>query len=93
MSIQGDTVLVIGATGRIGRLVIDELVSTGAPVRAVTRRPAHAMLPSEVEVVAGDLTAPDSLCSALDGVGSVFVVWSAPTTTAAAVAAQLAADR
>jgi uncharacterized protein YbjT (DUF2867 family) len=93
MSTQSDTVLVIGATGRIGRLVVDELVRAGAPVRAVTRRPADAMLPAAVEVVAGDLTAPNSLSTALDGVGSVFLVWSAPTATAAALGAQLAADR
>jgi len=32
-------VLVTGATGRVGRLVIDQLVGAGVPVRALTHRP------------------------------------------------------
>jgi uncharacterized protein YbjT (DUF2867 family) len=34
-------VLVTGATGRIGRTVIAELLGAGVPVRALTRRPAE----------------------------------------------------
>ena len=86
-------VLVIGATGRIGRRVVDELVRAGAPVRALTRRPAQAALPPGVEVVTGDLAVPESLDSALQDVGSVFIVWAAAPTTAPAVCARLAADR
>ncbi|HEY4320103.1 MAG TPA: NAD(P)H-binding protein [Gemmatimonadales bacterium] len=93
MSNNGDTVLVIGATGRVGRRVVDELVRADVPVRAVTRRPTHAMLPPGVEVVAGDLTEPGSLDAVLDGIGPVFLVWSAAAATAAAVSARLAADR
>ena len=84
-------VLVTGATGRVGRLVVDELLRAGVPVRALTRRPEQAALPAGVEVVAGDLTAPASLDVALDGAGAVFLVWTAPVVTAAAVVARLAA--
>ena len=37
-------ILVTGATGRIGREVVRQLVDAGAPVRALTRRPDEAAL-------------------------------------------------
>jgi uncharacterized protein YbjT (DUF2867 family) len=84
-------VLVTGATGRVGRLVVDALRAAGAPVRALTRRSASAGLPADVDLVAGDLTAPESLDAALHGVGAVFLVWTAPPDTVSAVASRLAA--
>src|SRR4030081_518241 len=51
-------VLVTGATGRVGRLVVDELLRAGVAVRALTRRPEQAALPAGAEVVAGDFTVP-----------------------------------
>jgi uncharacterized protein YbjT (DUF2867 family) len=84
-------ILVTGATGRIGRAVVDELLVAGMPVRALTRRPDAASLPAGVEVVAGDLTVPESLDAALQGVGSVFLLWTAPPATAPAVIERLAA--
>jgi uncharacterized protein YbjT (DUF2867 family) len=84
-------VLVTGATGRVGRVVVDLLVEAGVPVRALTRRPeAAATLPAGVEVVTGDLTVPESLDAGLRGVGAVFLVWTAPPATAAAVIERLA---
>src|SRR3954451_18519108 len=78
-------VLVTGATGRVGRIVVDLLVDAGVPVRALTHRSeAAAALPATVEVVTGDLTVPESLDAGLRGVGSVFLVWTAPPTTASA---------
>ena len=83
--------LVTGATGRVGRVVVDLLVDAGVPVRALTRRPeAAATLPAGVDVVTGDLTVPESLDAALRGVGAVFLVWTAPPTTAPAVVERLA---
>ena len=84
-----DVVLVTGATGRVGRLVVDELLRAGTSVRALTRQPEHAALPAGVEVVAGDLTVPASLDSALDGAKGVFLVWTAVPATAQAVVARL----
>lgn len=86
-----DPVLVIGATGRVGRLVVTELTKAGVPVRALTRRPAAAALPQSVEVVAGDLTVPESIDGALQGVRAVFLLWTAPPATAPAVIERLAA--
>jgi uncharacterized protein YbjT (DUF2867 family) len=70
--------------------VVAELLAAGVPVRALTRRPAAARLPATVEVGAGDLTVPDSLGSVLQGVDSVFLLWTAPPGTAPAVIERLA---
>ncbi|WP_405584907.1 SDR family oxidoreductase [Streptomyces sp. NBC_01190] len=85
-------VLVTGATGRIGRLVIDRLLDAGVPVRSLTHRSeAEVTLPTRVEVFTGDLTVPESLDPALKGAGAVFLVWTVPPDTAAAVVERLAA--
>jgi uncharacterized protein YbjT (DUF2867 family) len=84
-------ILVTGATGRIGRVVIDELLRAGAPVRALTRRPQHANLPAGIEIVAGDLAVPASLEPAFDGAAAVFLVWTAPPATATDVVARMGA--
>src|SRR5437016_10056951 len=84
-------VLVTGATGRVGRVVVDLLLDAGVPVRALTHRSeAKATLPANVGVVTGDLTMPESLDAGLRGVGAVFLVWTAPPTTAPAVVERLA---
>ncbi|AGZ44213.1 NAD-dependent epimerase/dehydratase [Actinoplanes friuliensis DSM 7358] len=85
--------LVTGATGRIGRAVVDQLTEAGVPVRALVRRSeSAATLPAGVDVVTGDLTVPESLDAALIGVSTVFLVWTAPPPTAAAVIDRLAAE-
>jgi uncharacterized protein YbjT (DUF2867 family) len=85
-------VLVTGATGRVGRVVVDLLVDADVPVRALTHRSEAApTLPANVEVVTGDLTVPESLDPALLGVDTVFLVWTAPPATAPAVVDRLAA--
>ena len=90
---RGLPVLVTGATGRVGRAVVDELLDAGVPVRALTRGPeAEAMLPANVEVVAGDLTVPESLDAGLRDAGAVFLVWTAPPGTVPAVVERLAAS-
>ena len=72
MTSQRLTVLVVGATGSIGRLVVDEAVKKGHAVRALARDPRKARrLFPDVEVVAGDLTRPDSLIPAVAGVDAI----------------------
>ncbi|WFE66078.1 NAD(P)H-binding protein [Micromonospora sp. WMMD714] len=89
----GPPVLVTGATGRIGRAVVDLLTDAGVPVRALVRRPGAATdLPGTVETVTGDLTEPGSLDPALRAVDTVLLVWTAPLRTAAAVVDRLAAE-
>jgi uncharacterized protein YbjT (DUF2867 family) len=84
-------VLVTGATGRMGRAVLDQLLDAGVPVRALTRRPQAAGLPPGVEVVGGDFTVPESLDKGLQGVDAVLLIWTGPPMTAPAVIGRLAA--
>lgn len=65
--------LVTGATGNVGGQVLRQLVAAGQQVRALTRHPERATLPDGVEAVRGDLTDPESLDAALDGVQRVFL--------------------
>lgn len=67
------TVLVTGATGSVGRHVVEGLLAAGARVRALTRHPAESGLPAEVDVVRGDLSVPESVAAALSGVDRVYV--------------------
>src|SRR5882762_4640547 len=76
-------ILVIGATGTVGRQVVSRLAATGAQVRALVRNLGAARLPSQVEVVRGDLTLPETLDGCLDGIDTVFLVWTAPPAAVA----------
>jgi uncharacterized protein YbjT (DUF2867 family) len=84
-------VLVTGATGRVGRVVVDLLVDAGVPVRALTHRSEATALPASVEIVPGDLTVPESLDAGLRGADAVFLVWTVPPATAPAVVERLSA--
>jgi uncharacterized protein YbjT (DUF2867 family) len=66
-------ILVTGATGNVGRPLVDLLLAEGHEVRAVTRDPAKAGLPAGAEVVQADPSDPDSLGPALTGVSAVFL--------------------
>ncbi|WP_260599258.1 SDR family oxidoreductase [Sphingomonas endolithica] len=68
------TILVIGATGRVGRHVVDQLVQRGADVRVLTRDPAKAAFPAGVEVAQGDLLDIDALRAAFSGVSTLFLL-------------------
>lgn len=71
--------LIIGATGTVGRQVVFQMAASGAQqVRALARNPAMARFPPQVDVVQGDLTIPDTLDRCLDGIHTVFLVWTAP---------------
>jgi uncharacterized protein YbjT (DUF2867 family) len=66
-------ILVTGATGNVGRVLVDLLDSAGVPVRAVSRGPRTAALPTRVEVVAGDPARPRTITDALRGVSAIFL--------------------
>jgi uncharacterized protein YbjT (DUF2867 family) len=66
------TVLVVGATGSIGRLVVEEALRQGYTTRALVRDPAKARrLPPDTEVILGDVTRRDALPPAVDGADAV----------------------
>ncbi|WP_067455879.1 NAD(P)H-binding protein [Nocardia alba] len=73
--VNSSRILVIGATGHVGGQVAAQLAAGGTRVRALARDPRSASLPPEVEVVRGDLTDPDTLHSALDGIDAVYLTW------------------
>lgn len=68
------TVLVAGATGSIGRLVVTEALRQGHEVRALVRSADKASrLPEGAAAVVGDVTRPDTLADAVDGVDAVVM--------------------
>jgi uncharacterized protein YbjT (DUF2867 family) len=83
-------ILVIGATGNIGRQVVSQLVATNVHVRALVRNPDCANLPAQVDVVRGDLTVPETLDPPLADVDALFLVWVAPRTAVAAAIERIA---
>jgi nucleoside-diphosphate-sugar epimerase len=66
--------LVTGATGFVGRRLVERLLAMGAGVRLLVRRPEKLPphLSSACEVIVGDLGNPASLDAAVAGVGVVF---------------------
>lgn len=70
------TILVMGATGRQGGAVVDELLRRGYEVRAMTRKPdgkkALRLRELGVEIVQGDYQEPDTLLAAMQGVEKAF---------------------
>jgi len=84
--------VVTGATGTIGRPLVDVLVAQGAEVRAITRNPLAAGLPAGVDVVEGDPSRPDTVAPFLEGVTALFLHPRAVGTSAVELLA-LARDR
>nr|WP_207217833.1 MULTISPECIES: NmrA/HSCARG family protein [Sorangium] len=68
------TILITGATGTVGRQVVEQLAKRGADVRALVRDPAKANFPAGVAVAQGDLLDVDSLRSAFSGVSTLFLL-------------------
>lgn len=68
------TILVTGATGRVGRHLVDQLVQRGAAVRVLTRDPAKAAFPAGVEIATGDMLDIDALRNAFKGVRTLFLL-------------------
>ena len=85
-----NNILVIGGTGTVGSQVLSRLAARGAHVRAMARNPAAARLPPQTEVVRGDLTLPETLDPCLNGIDTVFLVWTAPAAAVPAAVDRIA---
>lgn len=68
------TILVIGATGRVGRHVVEQLTARDAKVRILTRDASKANVPIDVEVAQGEILDLGSLRNAFKGVRTLFLL-------------------
>ncbi|WP_211238519.1 NAD(P)H-binding protein [Actinomadura rifamycini] len=66
-------ILVTGATGNVGRHVVDLLLRAGMDVRATSRNPESLDLPPQVDVRRADLNDPKTFEQAMQGVEKVFL--------------------
>ncbi len=71
---QNGTILVAGATGRVGGAAVENLLEEGFEVRALVRRPEKGERLSAMgaELAVGDATAPATLEDAARGCSSIF---------------------
>lgn len=69
-------ILVLGATGAVGRSLVERLTAKGAPVRAASRNPeaAQSHTALRVEWVRVDLDQPETFSAALAGIDRVFLI-------------------
>lgn len=65
--------LITGASGNVGRHIVAQLHAEGMPVRILSRTPEKLSLPEGIETVMGDLSQPETLAPALEGVTTVFL--------------------
>src|SRR4051812_8862775 len=68
------SILVTGATGTVGSLVVRGLAGAGAQVRALVRQPGKAAFPAGVTEVVGDLTDVPSMRAAMSSVRTLFLL-------------------
>lgn len=68
------SILVTGASGTIGSLVVQGLARQGASVKALVRKAGKAALPAGVAEVVGDLSDVASMRAALSGVRTLFLL-------------------
>jgi uncharacterized protein YbjT (DUF2867 family) len=71
-------ILVTGATAPVGRSIVEQLLASGQRVRALTRNADASGLLAGVEIVAGDLSKPETLPPILEGVSAVFLLAAVP---------------
>ncbi|RLN13482.1 hypothetical protein C2845_PM09G23380 [Panicum miliaceum] len=80
---QDTTVLVVGATSRIGRIVVRKLMLRGYNVKALVRRndpEVIDMLPRSVDIVVGDVGDPATVRAAVSGCSKIIYCATARST-------------
>ena len=82
MTDRPSTVLIAGDTGSIGRYAVAEALRQGYAVRALARDQARAarILPDGVDLVIGNLTRPETLGPAVDGVDAIVFTHGSTTS-------------
>ena len=82
MTPRPSTVLIVGATGSIGRYAVAAALRQGYAVRALVRDQTRAarILPDDVDLVIGDLTRPATLGPAVDGVDAIVFTHGSTTS-------------
>jgi uncharacterized protein YbjT (DUF2867 family) len=68
------SILVTGATGTIGSLIIQRLATVGADISALVRQPGKGSFPAGVTEVVADLTDVPSMRAALSSVRTLFLL-------------------
>ncbi|WP_116137580.1 SDR family oxidoreductase [Trinickia diaoshuihuensis] len=68
------SILVTGATGTVGSLVVERLAAAGADVKALVRKQGKMRFPAGVTEVVGDLTDVSSMRAALSSVRTLFLL-------------------
>ncbi|KAI3873136.1 hypothetical protein MKX03_031512, partial [Papaver bracteatum] len=80
---QNTKVLVVGATSRIGRIVVRKLMLRGYSVKALVRRADQEvidMLPRSVEIVIGDVGESSTINAAMEGCNKIIYCATARST-------------
>ncbi len=75
-------VLVTGATGNTGSLLVPMLLSEDIEVRVFVRdeKKAESLISSGAEIIRGDLDRPDTIIPAVKGVDKIYLLtWNGPT--------------
>jgi uncharacterized protein YbjT (DUF2867 family) len=72
-------ILVTGATGLNGAHIVKELAAQGVPFRALVRNrtKAASLLPDNLDIVEGDMSRPETLGPALEGIDKALLISSA----------------
>jgi uncharacterized protein YbjT (DUF2867 family) len=94
MNHRPSTVLIVGATGSIGRYAVAEALQHGYAVRALVRDQTRAarILPDGVDLVIGDLTRPATLGPAVDGADAIVFTALTPDSDGSLDGAEDTAD-
>ena len=82
MTGRPSTVLIVGATGSIGRYAVAEALQQGYAVRALVRDQTRAarLLPEGVDLVIGELTRPETLGPAVVAVDAIVLTHGTTTS-------------
>jgi putative NADH-flavin reductase len=71
-------VILYGATGKAGSIILKELVDRGHTVTAVARTPAKVRKLENIDVIQGDLSDPAKIAGIVKGAGAVVSAYGPP---------------